>query len=98
MTARGSLFTGTLAAALAAVGPAGAGGVAAAPDAAAAPAAGNAVDTGATLPDEDLARMLAALGTGSIDERRAAAGAVCGLGPEAVDTIARELTALRRAS
>jgi hypothetical protein len=50
------------------------------------------------LPDEDLERMLAAIGTGSVDDRRAAAAAVCALGPEAVDPIARKLAGLRRAS
>jgi hypothetical protein len=50
------------------------------------------------LPEEDLDRMLAAVGTGSVDDRRAAAAAVCGLGPEAVEPIAHKLATLRRAS
>lgn len=50
------------------------------------------------LADQDLERMLAAIGNGATDERRAATAAVCALGPEAVDPISRKLAALRRAS
>jgi tetratricopeptide (TPR) repeat protein len=54
------------------------------------------VDVEARLPDEDLDRMLAALGDGSPEGRRSAASVLCALGPEAVEPVGRRLASLRR--
>jgi HEAT repeat protein len=79
-----------------------AGNVRAAPNAPSAPAtpsARDAADPAETgLPDEQLTRMLDRLRDDSLDARRAAAGALCGLGPEGVPPIARELASLRETS
>jgi hypothetical protein len=50
------------------------------------------------LPDEDLDRMLADLGDGSVDARRAVATSLSTLGAEGVQPIARKLAALRKGS